>query len=204
MIYSYKIEQAIRAAAVLHKDQVRKGSAPYPYITHLVAVAFLLSDYTDDEDVIVAGLLHDTLEDTDYTPRELENDFGEKVKDIVLDVTDALSSERGLLSWSDRNERYIKKLKKAPIESLLVSAADKIHNMRTIVEEYHRNQKQYLVDFNHDPREVSDIYEQLATIFAENLKNDILVEFENVYAEFRAFLEGVIREYERKGKKGNG
>ena len=72
MIYSYRVEQAIRAAAVLHNGQVRKGVSPYPFITHLVAVAFLLSDYSNDEDTVIAGLLHDTLEDTDYTPEELE------------------------------------------------------------------------------------------------------------------------------------
>ena len=73
MSYSYAIEQAIRAASVLHKDQIRKGSVPYPYVTHLFAVAMIVSDYTSDEDTIVAALLHDTLEDTDYTEEELED-----------------------------------------------------------------------------------------------------------------------------------
>ena len=67
MAYSYRIEQAIKAASVLHREQVRKGSVPFPYITHLFAVAMIASDYTDDEDVIVAALLHDTIEDTDYS-----------------------------------------------------------------------------------------------------------------------------------------
>ena len=75
-MYSYRVEQAIRAAAILHKNQLRKGSAPLPYITHLVAVAMIAGDYTDNEDVIVGALLHDTLEDTDYTSTELQEDFG--------------------------------------------------------------------------------------------------------------------------------
>lgn len=56
-MYSFAIEQAIRAASVLHKDQVRKGQVPYPYITHLFAVSMIVSDYTEDENTIVAALL---------------------------------------------------------------------------------------------------------------------------------------------------
>ena len=88
MAYSYAIEQAIRAASVLHKDQVRKGQVPYPYMTHLYAVALIVSDYTDDDDTIVAALLHDTLEDTDYEEKELEDDFGGGVRDIVVSLTE--------------------------------------------------------------------------------------------------------------------
>ena len=88
MSYSYRIEQAIRAAAVLHKDQVRRGQTPFPYITHLYAVATLVADYTEDENVIIAALLHDSIEDTDYTPDELKDDFGGEVMDLVLGVTE--------------------------------------------------------------------------------------------------------------------
>ena len=49
-MYSYKVEQAIRAATILHQDQLRMGAVPLPYISHLIAVALILSDYTDDED----------------------------------------------------------------------------------------------------------------------------------------------------------
>ena len=87
-MYTYKIEQAIKAAAILHDGQLRKGNVPLPYITHLYAVAMILESYTEDEDTIVAGLLHDTLEDTDYTPEELEADFGKEVCEAVLAVTE--------------------------------------------------------------------------------------------------------------------
>ena len=83
-MYSYKVEQAIRAATILHQDQLRMGSVPLPYISHLMAVVLILSDYTNDEDTIVAALLHDTLEDTDYTLDELREDFGGPVAELVL------------------------------------------------------------------------------------------------------------------------
>ena len=85
-MYSYRIEQALKAASILHKDQVRKGIVPIPYVSHLYAVAMIAADYTDSEEVIVSALLHDTLEDTDYTPAELGEDFGEKVKNIVAHI----------------------------------------------------------------------------------------------------------------------
>ncbi len=93
MHYSYRIEQALRASAILHKDQVRKGDVPYPYVTHTFAVAMIVSDYTDKEEVIVAALLHDTLEDTDYTEDELTEDFGNTVRELVVSVTKPAQEE---------------------------------------------------------------------------------------------------------------
>src|SRR3989344_3012922 len=110
MSYSYAIEQAIRAASVLHKDQVRKGQVPYPYITHLTAVAMIVSDYTDDEDTIVASLLHDTLEDTDYTEKELEDDFGGSVKEIVCAISQPKSNDKEPSSVEAQKKQYLKQL----------------------------------------------------------------------------------------------
>ena len=92
-MYSYRIEQALRAATILHKDQVRKGSIAIPYVSHLVAVSMIAIDYTDNEDVIIACLLHDTLEDTDYTKAELEDDFGGVVREIVEAVSEPQTEE---------------------------------------------------------------------------------------------------------------
>src|SRR3989338_7540945 len=117
-MYSYRIEQAIRAASVLHKNQLRKGSMPFPYITHLVATAFTLMDYTDDEDVIIAGLLHDTLEDTDYTIDELQEDFGGRVREIVEAVTEPKSTPENRVSFKERKHVYTEKLKKGPKEAV--------------------------------------------------------------------------------------
>ena len=90
-MYTYRIEQAIKAASLLHQDHVRKGDVPIPFVTHLVAITFILRDYTTDEDTLIAALLHDTLEDTDYTAEELKEDFGETVAKYVLTVTEPQS-----------------------------------------------------------------------------------------------------------------
>ena len=105
-MYSYRIELAIRAASILHKDQIRKGSIPIPYISHLVAVAFILMDYTKEEDVIIADLLHDTLEDTDYTAEELQDDFGGKVREYVEALTEPADTKERNYSWKERKQAF--------------------------------------------------------------------------------------------------
>ncbi|MCA9364089.1 HD domain-containing protein [Candidatus Kaiserbacteria bacterium] len=189
MSYSYKIEQAIRAAAVLHKDQVRRGLVPIPYVAHLYAVATLISDYTEDEDTIVAALLHDTIEDTDYTPRELENDFGRNVADIVLGVTETENTEGA--DWATRKRKYLKQLKGAPEASLIVSAADKIHNMRNLIEEYYDAHARFMKDFGGTLEERVRVYQEISNILNRRLKNPILSEFNHVFEEYKKFIHHV-------------
>lgn len=194
MSYSYRIEQAIRAASVLHTGQTRKGKTPFPYITHLYAVGMLVADYTKDEDIIIAALLHDTLEDTEYTEEELHADFGPMVRDIVLGVTEP-KEKRGLpLTWSERKKMYIKGLKAAPHGALIVSAADKIHNMRSIVEEYYDDHAQFLADFHGMPEERVMAYQEISNFLNRELKNPILSEFNHVFDEYKKFIEYVVRE----------
>ena len=188
-MFSYRVEQAIRAAAVLHKDQVRKGPMPFPYVTHLVSVAFILHDYTDDEDVIIAGLLHDTIEDTDYTPEELQQDFGEDVRKIVASVTEPKTDSKGnLLQWPDRKRVYLKQLKSASSEALLVSAADKIHNMRMMVEAYYDQPSKFSKDFGGTLEERLEQYQNISNVFNRRLDNDIIHEFNHVFTEFKDFI----------------
>ena len=191
MAYSYAIEQAIRAASVLHKDQVRKGSVPYPYITHLFAVATIVSDYTDDEDTIVAALLHDTLEDTDYTERELEEDFGGSVKEIVLSLTEPKPENPDMKDFSFQKKGYINKLKDASERALVIAAADKIHNMRSIVEEYLDDHTAFLANFGTNLTDRVLMYQEISNVLNRRLKNTILSEFNSVFTEYKNFLHDV-------------
>jgi len=190
-MYSYRVEQAIRAAAVLHKNQVRKGEMPYPYITHLVSVAFILLDYTDDEDIVIAGLLHDTIEDTDYSLEELQEDFGGRVKDIVAAVSEPRQKNGEKLHWADRKKAYLKQLKEGPKEALLVSAADKSHNLRTLVEAYHQDHKRFVREFGGSLTERLDQYQSLADLFNKHLQGELLAEFNHVFAEYKRFIYAV-------------
>lgn len=185
MIYSYRIEQAIRAAAILHKDHVRKGAMPLPYVTHLFSVACIIASYTDDEDIIIAGLLHDTLEDTDYTPEELEEDFGAHVRTLVEAVT---QPEAGSGTWKERHQAYIQGLKEAPSEALIVAAADKIHNMRSVIEIYYQHRARFLRDFGGTLDERIAVYQGISNILNTRSSGDIVQEFNHVFSEYKQFI----------------
>lgn len=197
-MYSYRIELAIRAAAVLHKDQLRKGSMPFPYITHVVATAFTLMDYTDDEDIIIAALLHDTIEDTDYTIDELQEDFGGKVREIVETLTEPRSTKEKKLTFKEKKKAYADQLKKGPEEAVLVAAADKIHNLRTIVEDYTDDHERFISDFGKNFDERLEAYQTIANVINNRLKGSILAEFNHVFSEFKQFLQNVKNTEENK------
>lgn len=191
MKYSYAIEQAIRAASVLHKDQVRKGGVPYPYITHLFAVAMIVSDYTADENTIVAALLHDTLEDSDYTEKELEDDFGGHVMEIVRSITEPPLKSNDRQGVGEQKKQYLKQLKHASESALIVVAADKIHNMRSVVEEYFDNHSGFLADFGSSLDDRLRMYQEISNTLNRSLKNAILAEFNSVFTEYKHFIHDV-------------
>jgi (p)ppGpp synthase/HD superfamily hydrolase len=190
-MYSYKVEQAIRAASILHQDQMRKGLVPLPYISHLMAVALILSDYTTDEDTLVAGLLHDTLEDTDYTLEELREDFGGPVAEIVLTLTEPKTDKNGKIPWLEQKKLYAKQLKAGSDKALIVSAADKIHNFRCFVEEYHDDHRRFIQDFGPELTKRLEAYQNIANIINSRLKNDIVHELNHTFNEYKKFLADV-------------
>lgn len=190
-MYSYKVEQAIRAASILHQDQLRMGTLPLPYISHLMAVVLILSDYTNDEDTLVAAFLHDTLEDTDYTPEELHEDFGGPVSEIVLTLTEPKMQGDKKLSWMERKREYNAQLKKGSEKALMIAAADKCHNFRTVVEEYSEDHKRFIQDFGPHTAERLEIYQAIANTLNSRLKSDIVHEFNHTFTEYKNFLINV-------------
>ena len=127
---------AINTATQLHRNQIRKDKEQTPYISHLFSVMTLLSSVTSDEDVLIAGLLHDVLEDVaEYSKEKLQKDFGERVYTYVSFVTEELDPHKEMgdqVPWLTRKENYIQKLRLAKAESILISLADKIHNLSSI------------------------------------------------------------------------
>lgn len=126
---------ALGWAAELHRRQQRKGK-PVPYISHLIAVSALIWEDGGDEDQAIAGLLHDAIEDAGITDGLIAARFGARVAQIVLDCTDtsgAVAAGGEKEPWLLRKTRTIEHLQSAPLDSLLVSAADKAHNARDMV-----------------------------------------------------------------------
>lgn len=190
-MYTYRIEQAIRAATILHKDQVRKGSVPIPYVSHPFALVQILNDYTEDEDVIIGALLHDTIEDTDYTATELQEDFGGRVREIVESLSEPQSSKDNKVSWLEQKRQYVKQIKKASDEALLICAADKIHNMRSIVEEYYDDHKRFMSEFRGNLEDRVGMYQDISDVLNRRLKSGILSEFNHVFDEYKNFVNDV-------------
>lgn len=196
-MYSYRVELAIRAATILHKDQIRKGSIPMPYVSHLFAVAMLLTDYTKNEDVFVAALLHDTLEDTDYTAQELQDDFGGKVREYVEALTEPQDDTFKNYTWKEQKQHYAKRLRKAPEEALLIAAADKIHNMRAIVEEYYDDHNRFMKEFKGTLDDRVMMYQDIANVINKGLKSEIISEFNHVFDEYKNFVANVKKTEDR-------
>jgi (p)ppGpp synthase/HD superfamily hydrolase len=146
----------------------------------------IVSDYTDREDTIVAALLHDTLEDTDYTEEEIHEDFGPNVRDIVITLTKPPMPPE--TPWKDTRNAYLKKLKDANEDALIVAAADKLHNMRTMVEAYYDMPEALVNDFGGSLNERLMLYQEISNIFNRKLTNPITHEFNHVFEEFKQFI----------------
>src|SRR3954447_7409410 len=125
------IEKALQIAAKAHVNQRRKGS-DIPYIVHPVAVGMILMKAGYDEVLIAAGILHDTVEDTDLSLQDVEQEFGTKIAEIVAGCSEPDKS----LSWDQRKTHTIEYLKNAPSDIRAVACADKLHNIRSITNDY--------------------------------------------------------------------
>jgi (p)ppGpp synthase/HD superfamily hydrolase len=130
-----RLQRAFRYAAEKHAGQTRKQSA-VPYLSHLMAVASLVLEAGGDEDMAIAALLHDVVEDCGGMPRlrEVRKMFGPRVARIVEGCTDSFGEPKA--EWVERKKDYLREVKHADIETRLVSASDKLHNVRTILADY--------------------------------------------------------------------
>jgi (p)ppGpp synthase/HD superfamily hydrolase len=187
-MYTFKVEQAIQAAAVLHQEHMRKGAVPIPYVTHLMAVTLILRDYTNDEDTLVAALLHDTLEDTDYTREEMVVDFGEKVAQIVSTLSEPEHGGPATDSWLESKLRYAKQIKNGPKQAVMIAAADKAHNFRSTVEGYHDDHNRFLQDFGKRLEDRLDAYQAIANSINSRLKDGIVHEFNHTFEAYKQFI----------------
>lgn len=125
------IKKAVEFATKAHEGQVRKGTKR-PYIVHPLEVGDIVSKMTDDEEVIAAAVLHDTIEDcAEVTEELLRQEFGERVASMV-----AHESEDKTKSWKERKSATIASLKIAPKEIQYIGLADKLSNMRDIARDY--------------------------------------------------------------------
>lgn len=170
---SPRLLRAINTAAWAHRDHVRKGTT-IPYVSHVFGVMHLLSQVNDDEDVLIAGLFHDILEDVpeEYSAAEMEMELRPRVVELVHGVT----KDDTLDSWQERSDAYIAHLRDAEDGSVLISAADKLHNLMSILGDHAEIGDELWGRFNSGKERQQWWYRAIYTVAAERLPGNPLVE----------------------------
>lgn len=130
--YSPRLDRALAHVAETFRYQVRKGS-DIPYLTHLLQVMVTVGEHGGTEEQMIAGLLHDSLEDIEgASVEQVEARFGAPVAEMVLALSDS-TSPVSKAPWKERKQAYLDRLAGEPAAIKLVCAADKLHNARSIV-----------------------------------------------------------------------
>jgi (p)ppGpp synthase/HD superfamily hydrolase len=130
--------RAVDVARVLHAADVRKQT-PIPYLAHVLSVSAIVLEHGGTEDQAIAALLHDAAEDHGGQARAdaIRAEFGDTVADIVIACSDSLVEDAGdKAPWWQRKVAYLDELAEEPVDAALVSAADKLHNARSILADY--------------------------------------------------------------------
>jgi len=178
------VSQALVFATEHHQHQHRKGTK-IPYMAHLLNVCKLLAENDCSDEILAAALLHDVVEDTDVTIEEVEEKFGLQVAELVRGATELDKLEKKAIekesSWQERKEHTIHFLEhEATTDQLLVSAADKLDNLRSIAYDHARIGEALWKRFNATKDQQAWYYGAVASILqAKGSDNKILAEFGN-------------------------
>jgi (p)ppGpp synthase/HD superfamily hydrolase len=166
------IHSAIIFAAKKHEGQKRKGT-DIPYIVHPVEVMQILTENGCDKEVVIAGILHDTLEDTQTTPDEIRSEFGRTVLEIVQSESEDKSK-----SWKERKQTAILHMYSASLESKLACCADKLSNLRSIYADLKNIGEKIWERFNAKKTYIQWYYEEILKSLSEISDFDMYDELE--------------------------
>jgi (p)ppGpp synthase/HD superfamily hydrolase len=195
-----RLQHAFRYAAEKHAGQTRKQSA-VPYLSHLMAVASLVLEAGGDEDMAIAALLHDVVEDCGGLPRlrEVRKLFGARVAKIVEGCTDSFGEPKA--EWIERKKDYLREVKHADAETRLVSASDKLHNVRTILADYRQDGEAIWTRFNGKKEGTLWYYRALIDEYRRRNPNRNTRELEIAVTELESAVANNPRSATRVGKK---
>lgn len=187
MFLSDRIWRAIERGAEWHGEQKRRVSG-LPYIVHPYAVGFLLAHFTDNEDVVIAGLLHDVLEDVKgMTPAKLEAEFGPEVMRLVKEVTEDRSIRVTKLAltrssrWRAIKEEYLKRLADDSEGALMIAAADKICNIRSFLHDFGmQHETEFWKAYGRRKEEYAWLVEAQNAVIQKNLQHPLALELDQM------------------------
>ena len=158
-------DKAVKFATEAHSGTERRGKG-YPYIIHPMEAVSIVATITNDPEMLVAALLHDTVEDTDVTLEQIQELFSERVAVLVKNETAPLSDD---MPWRAKKEAQLAQLAVAPYDSKVVALGDKLSNMRGIALDY-RQKGDAVWDLFHAPNGKTDVewyYRSLAEALSE-------------------------------------
>ncbi|MDO8389003.1 MAG: HD domain-containing protein [Actinomycetota bacterium] len=198
-ILTDRYTQALDLARTLHTE-TRKGGE-VPYLAHLLSVSALVLEHGGTEDQAIAALLHDSAEDHGGEARiaQLRTQFGDTVADIVLACSDSLTVDKdNKQPWWPRKIAYVDALVHERADALLVSAADKVHNARSILADYRTHGDQLWARFNPAAGRTGSLwyYARLVQILGERLAGTPGAE---LAAELRRTVEAIHAEATARG-----
>lgn len=177
--------KAFEFTADKHRKQTRKAST-IPYIAHLMGVASLVLEAGGDEDLVIAALLHDVVEDCggEKMLKKVRRRFGKRVAHIVDGCTDAYEIPKP--PWKERKVNYINRLKKEDSDTRLVSAADKLNNVRSILSDYRALGESVWSRFNGGREGTLWYYRTLRDEFLRSKPNRITLDLDLAVQELEA------------------
>jgi (p)ppGpp synthase/HD superfamily hydrolase len=170
-----RFQDALRLAAEWHAPQTRKGSE-VPYLSHLLGVAAIALEFGASENEAIAALLHDALEDGPANTRrahtdlrgELVSRYGDEVARLVDAATDAAPDPDGLKpAWAARKRAYLEHLPQVAVSGLMVSASDKLYNVRTILADFFNEGERVFTRFTAGKEGTLQYYRLLSDAYRE-------------------------------------
>ncbi len=183
-MWDSRIDEAIKLSSIAHDGQFRKGSK-IPYISHPVAVGLLLQKVGATNEQIVAGILHDTIEDTYLRHEDIEEKFGTKIAFLVS----ACSEENPKAAWQERKEKTLISLKNSSEEVKLIVCADKFHNLMCIKKDLpEAGEEKFWQIFGKGREHQAWYYQELAKIFLKDSNpvaiNPLFIKFAEEVKDF--------------------
>lgn len=188
--WSPLLERALRVSATAHQGQLRKGST-LPYFSHPAAVALILMRAGFDDDVILAAaVLHDTLEDTEVTADCLQAEFPSEVCEIVNGASERKRDGAGKpLPWLQRKQEHIERVRHAALKIRAVVLADKLHNLHAIVAD-HKVSRSVWRRFNASKVDVLWYHDEIVAAACHEEQVDVAdSRFEKLASECRTLIE---------------
>jgi (p)ppGpp synthase/HD superfamily hydrolase len=184
IVFSRRFEKALVYAARIHGKQVRKRTHR-SYIGHLLSVASIVIEFDGDEDMAIAALLHDAVEDQGGLPRlqDIGRKFGKKVAHIVDGCTDSYATPK--LPWIDRKRAYLERIPKEAAEVRLVSTADKLSNARETLQDVRAHGVEVFESFAGKKDGTLWYYQALVDKFSEAESSALVEELARVVTELK-------------------